>query len=125
MVLVFVEHADGAVDELSQQALTFARGLAGGDGVAALLIGAGAEDAAPALAEHGVATAHVAALDGGFAPQAYGRAVAQLAEPALRRRDRRRRHRRRQRGARPRRGDDRTARWRRTASRPRRATRSR
>jgi electron transfer flavoprotein alpha subunit len=79
MVLVFVEHADGAVDELSQQALTFARGLAGGDGVAALLIGAGAEDAAPALAEHGVATAHVAALDGGFAPQAYGRAVAQLA----------------------------------------------
>jgi electron transfer flavoprotein alpha subunit len=79
MVLVFVEHADGAVDELSQQALTFARGLAGGDGVAALLIGAGAEDAAGALAEHGVATAHVAALDGGFAPQAYGRAVAQLA----------------------------------------------
>jgi electron transfer flavoprotein alpha subunit len=80
MVLVFVEHAGGAVDELSQQAITFAREFAAGDGVEAVLIGPGGEDAAPALAEHGVAAAHVAALDGGFAPQAYGRAVAQLAE---------------------------------------------
>jgi electron transfer flavoprotein alpha subunit len=76
MVLVFVEHADGAVDELSQQALTFARGF--GEPLEAVLIGPGAEDAAPSLGEHGVTTAHVAALDGGFAPQAYGRAVAQL-----------------------------------------------
>jgi electron transfer flavoprotein alpha subunit len=78
-VLVFVEHADGAPDELSLQALTLAREFAGGDGVEAVLIGARAEEAAPALAEHGVATAHVTALDGGFAPQASGRAVAQLA----------------------------------------------
>ena len=79
MVLVYVEHADGAPDELSLQAVTLARGFAGGEGVEAVLIGPGAEEAAPALAEHGVAAAHVAALDGGYAPQAYGRAVAQLA----------------------------------------------
>jgi len=79
-VLVYVEHADGAPDELSLQALTFARGFAGGEPVAAVLIGAGAADAAPALGEHGVAVAHVAELDGGgFAPQAYGRAIAELA----------------------------------------------
>jgi electron transfer flavoprotein alpha subunit len=80
MVLVFVEHSGGSPDELSLQAITLARGFAGGDAVEAALIGPGAEDAAPALAEHGVSTAHVAGLDGGFAPQAYGRAVAQLAE---------------------------------------------
>jgi electron transfer flavoprotein alpha subunit len=78
-VLVFVEHADGAPDELSLQALTLARGFAGGEQVDAVLAGPGAADAAPALAEHGVGTAHVAELDGGFAPQAYGRAVAELA----------------------------------------------
>jgi electron transfer flavoprotein alpha subunit len=78
-VLVFVEHAGGAVDELSQQAITFAREYAGGEPLHAVLIGQGASEAAPALAEHGVATAHVTALDGGFAPQAYGHAVAQLA----------------------------------------------
>ena len=31
MVLAFVEHADGAPDELSLQALTLARGYAGGE----------------------------------------------------------------------------------------------
>jgi electron transfer flavoprotein alpha subunit len=77
-VLVFVEHAGGEPDELSLQALTFARGYAGGEPVEAVMVGDGA--AAPALGEHGVATVHVAELDGGFAPQAYGRAVAELAE---------------------------------------------
>jgi len=78
MVLAFIEHADGEPDELSLQALTLARGYAGGDPVEAVMIGPGAADAAPALGEHGVATAHVAQLDGGYAPQAYGRAVAEL-----------------------------------------------
>ena len=73
MVLVFVEHADGEPDELSLQALTFARGYAGGEPVEAVMVGPGAADAAPALGEHGVATVHVAALDGGFAPQAWAR----------------------------------------------------
>jgi electron transfer flavoprotein alpha subunit len=75
-VLVFVEHAGGVADELSLQALTFARDF--GEPLEAVLIGPGADDAAAALGEHGVTTAHVAALDGGYAPQAYGRAVAQL-----------------------------------------------
>ena len=79
MVLVFVEHADGELDELSLQALTLARGYAGGEPLAAVMLGPGAADAAPALGEHGVATVHVAALDGGFAPQAWARAVAELA----------------------------------------------
>jgi electron transfer flavoprotein alpha subunit len=79
MVLVFVEHAGGEPDELSLQALTLARGYAGGEPVEAVAIGPGAADAAPALGEHGVATLHVAELDGGFAPQAWARAVAGLA----------------------------------------------
>jgi electron transfer flavoprotein alpha subunit len=78
-VLVFVEHDGGAPDELSLQALTFARRYAGGAPVEALMIGAGAADAAPVLGDHGVATLNVAELDGGYAPQAYGRAVAELA----------------------------------------------
>jgi electron transfer flavoprotein alpha subunit len=78
-VLVFVEHDEGAPDELSLQALAFARGYAGGAPLAAVMVGPGAEDAAPALGDHGVATVNVAELDGGFAPQAWARAVAELA----------------------------------------------
>jgi electron transfer flavoprotein alpha subunit len=79
MVLVFVEHDGGAPDELSLQALTFARAFANGAPVEALMVGPGADAAAPALGDHGVATLNVAEIDGGFAPQAYGRAVAELA----------------------------------------------
>jgi electron transfer flavoprotein alpha subunit len=79
MVLVFVEHDGGTPDELSLQALTFARRFAGGAPVEALVVGTGADATAPALGDHGVATLNVAQLDGGFAPQAYGRAVAELA----------------------------------------------
>jgi len=63
-VLVFVETAD----ELSQQALTFARRYA--PEVDAIAFGA-----APAIT--GVRTLHVAELDG-YAPQAWARAIAQL-----------------------------------------------
>ena len=83
MVLVFVEHARGELDELSLQALTFARGYAGGEPVDAVVAGAGAAEAAGALGAHGVATVHLAehdALADGYAPQAWARAVAQLAE---------------------------------------------
>jgi electron transfer flavoprotein alpha subunit len=79
MVLVFVEHDGGAPDELSLQALTFARAFAGGAPVEAVMAGPGAAEAAPALGDHGVATVNVAEIDGGYAPQAYGRAVAELA----------------------------------------------
>jgi electron transfer flavoprotein alpha subunit len=79
MVLVFVEHDGGAPDELSLQALTFARGFAGGAPVEAVIVGPEAAGAAPTLGDHGVANLNVAEIDGGFAPQAYGRAVAELA----------------------------------------------
>jgi len=85
MVLVFVEHAGGEPDELSLQALAFARGYSGGEPLAAVAVGPDAAAAAQALGEHGVATLHVAELDGGYAPQAWARAVAELAgrlEPA-------------------------------------------
>jgi electron transfer flavoprotein alpha subunit len=82
MVLVYVEHADGELDELSLQALTFARRYAGGEPVEAVLVGAEGSGLARALGEHGVGTVHVAEHDGldSFAPLAWARAVAQLAE---------------------------------------------
>jgi electron transfer flavoprotein alpha subunit len=76
-VVVFVEHAGGEPDELSLQALAFALDFAGGNGVDAVLIGGA--DAASNLP---VGTAHVAELDGAYAPQAWARAVAQL-EPTV------------------------------------------
>lgn len=83
MILAFVEHAGGELDDLALQALTFARGYAGGDDVHAVVIGPGAGDVAGALGEHGVTAVHVAehdALADGFAPQAWARAIAQLVE---------------------------------------------
>ena len=85
MVLAFVEHADGVPDELSLQALTLARAYAADEPLAAVMVGTGAAHAASALGEYGIGTVHVAELDGGYAPQAWGRAVAELAgrlEPA-------------------------------------------
>jgi len=85
MVLAFVEHADGVPDELSLQALTLARAYAADEPLAAVMVGNGAAHAASALGEYGIGTVHVAELDGGYAPQAWGRAVAELAgrlEPA-------------------------------------------
>jgi electron transfer flavoprotein alpha subunit len=77
VVLVFVEAAE---DELSQQALTFARGL--GEDVHAVLIGAPDSDATQGqLAALGVSVAHIAeGLDGGYAPAAWGQAIVELIE---------------------------------------------
>ncbi len=73
MLLVFVE--DGT-DELSQQALTFARGL--DDDVHAVVFGDTPQDG---LGEHGASVAHVAeGLDGGYAPAAWGQAIVELTE---------------------------------------------
>jgi electron transfer flavoprotein alpha subunit len=76
-VLVLVEHQDGRPDELSLQALALARGVAGGGGLEALLIGPGASDAAQELGAHGVTTAHVAedARLAAYAPAAWARCV--------------------------------------------------
>jgi len=81
-VLVLVEHDGGAADDLSRQAATLARGYAeaAGAGLEAVLIGPGGADAAAGLGELGVAKAHVAEHDGlgQFAPQAWGRVIADL-----------------------------------------------
>jgi len=79
MVLVFAEHAGGVVNELSLQALALARRVADGEPVEAVLVGAADDPVTSALAEHGASTVHVAEIEGGYAPAAWGRAVAQLA----------------------------------------------
>jgi electron transfer flavoprotein alpha subunit len=81
-VLAYVEHADGEVDELSLQALAFARRYAGGDPLEAVVVGAEGRATTDALGEHGVGTVHVAEherLDA-YAPLAWARAVADLVE---------------------------------------------
>jgi electron transfer flavoprotein alpha subunit len=86
-VLVLVEHADGAPDELSLQALALARAYAAalGGEPAAILIGGSGRAAAAALGAHGVSSASVAehqALDdpAGFAPDAWAASVVELVE---------------------------------------------
>ena len=79
MILVYVEDS---TDELSAQALTFARGL--GEEVQAVLIGPGAREQAAGLGAHGVSSAHVAEdprLDA-FAPAAWAQAITSLAAQA-------------------------------------------
>jgi len=82
MILVFVEHTDGAPDRLSLEAITFARRL--GDPIEAVVIGPGARDAASKLDSHGASAAHVVddpRLEA-YSPPAWGSAVAQLTASA-------------------------------------------
>ncbi len=76
MILVHVDHDRGVVDPVSLQALTVARGL--DPDVHAVV--AGEASFAGELAEYGAAVVHVAehAALADYAPQATGRAVAQL-----------------------------------------------
>ena len=81
-VLVLVEHVDGEADRLSREALVLAASVAsrtGGD-VEAVLIGAGAADAARGLVAHGVRTAHVVtdARLSAYAPAAWAAALVEL-----------------------------------------------
>jgi len=76
MIVVFVEHDSGTLTEASAEALTFGRRL--GD-IEAICIGA--PDTA-ALAEHGVGRIMSAAIEGTYAPQAWGAAVAEAATGA-------------------------------------------
>jgi len=75
MILVFVE--DGR-DELSQQAIAFARRL--GEEVQAVLVGPGAGEHAAGLGAFGVAVAHVAQDErvGAYAPAAWAGAIVTL-----------------------------------------------
>jgi electron transfer flavoprotein alpha subunit len=81
-VVVLVEHDGGAADDLSRQAATLARGYAeaAGGSLEAVLIGPGGREAAAGLGELGVSKAHLAEHDGlaAYAPQAWGRAIADL-----------------------------------------------
>ena len=80
--LVVVEHADGQPADVSLQALAFARSLAPGAELHALLIGPGGCEAAAGLGAHGVATAQVAEHDAlaSFAPDAWARIVVETAD---------------------------------------------
>ena len=81
-VLVYLEHADGAVDEPSLQALTLARAYAAEDAVAAV-VACDTVLQAPSstLAEHGVETLHVAEAEvyTAYAPRAIAAAIVELA----------------------------------------------
>jgi electron transfer flavoprotein alpha subunit len=83
-VLVLVEHAGGTADDISRQAATLARGYAeaAGQPLEAVLFGPDAGGAARGLGALGVSAAYVAVHEGlaAFAPQAWGRAIAELVE---------------------------------------------
>jgi electron transfer flavoprotein alpha subunit len=70
--LLLVEHANGEPDELSLQALAFARGL--GEPVEAVLVGG-----ADAAARLPVEVAHVAEVDGSYAPGAWAASLVDVA----------------------------------------------
>ena len=81
-VLVLIEAAGGAADDLSRQAATLARAYAeaAGEPLEAVLVGPDAAAAAAGLGELGISAAHVAVHEGleAYAPQAWGRALAGL-----------------------------------------------
>jgi electron transfer flavoprotein alpha subunit len=82
MILVLVEHADGAPERLSLEALALATRLASSSGepVDAILIGPGSGGSVAGLAGRGVATAHVVEDDrlAAFAPVAWAASLEQL-----------------------------------------------
>ncbi len=79
MILVYVDHDRGVLDDLSLQAVAAARGL--DSDVQAVMVGADAVTAAARLGEFGVSTTHVAVDPriADYTPMASGRAVAQMA----------------------------------------------
>jgi electron transfer flavoprotein alpha subunit len=83
-VFVLVEHSGGTPDDVSRQAATLARGYAeaAGEPLEAVLFGPDAGGAAQALAALGAAAAYVVVHERltAFAPQAWGRAIAELVE---------------------------------------------
>ena len=79
MILVYVDHDRGVLDEFSLQAVAAARGL--DSDVQAVMVGADAVTAAARLGEFGVTTTHVAVDPriADYTPAASGRALAQIA----------------------------------------------
>jgi len=83
VILVYVDHQNGAVDPLSLQAVTFARSL-GDNEIEAVVVGNRGSDTAPILAAHGVGLVHVAEHPGltDYAPAAAARSVLQILDSA-------------------------------------------
>jgi electron transfer flavoprotein alpha subunit len=83
-VLVVVEHSGGTPDDVSRQAATLAHGYAeaAGEPLEAVLFGPDAGEAAQGLGALGAAAAYVVVHERltAFAPQAWGRAIAELVE---------------------------------------------
>ncbi len=84
MILVVVEHEGGTLDRLSSEALTLGRALAeaSGEPLQAVVWGTGAAVTAGPLGAAGVAAVHEIADPrlADYAPEALGRALAQLIE---------------------------------------------
>jgi electron transfer flavoprotein alpha subunit len=84
MVLVLVDHDHGQLDDLSMQAVTFARGLATdlGQPLHALVVGDVDESVAAGLGKHGVSVTQIAKHPqlNEYAPIASARALAELIE---------------------------------------------
>jgi electron transfer flavoprotein alpha subunit len=81
LIRALVTHAGGAPDDVSLQALTFARSFGSGAPVHAVVIGRGGATAAAGLGAYGAASVHLAdhaALDA-FAPDAWARIVVDVA----------------------------------------------
>jgi electron transfer flavoprotein alpha subunit len=80
-MLVYVEHTDGAADEVSLQAIALAQRLSADGPVDAMLAGPGAPEAAAGLGAYGVGTAHVAEHEvfASHASAALARAITELA----------------------------------------------
>ncbi|AXR76854.1 electron transfer flavoprotein subunit alpha/FixB family protein [Natrarchaeobaculum sulfurireducens] len=84
MILAFVEHESGLPDELSLEALSLARELATAEGVdlGAAVFGDEGAALADELGPYGVEEIHHVTHDelGGYAPEAWGESLAQLAD---------------------------------------------
>jgi electron transfer flavoprotein alpha subunit len=82
-VLTVIERKPDGLDEVSLQAVAFARRYAGDEPVHTLVVGGG-EELASVLGEHGVSTVHVAEHEafGAYAPVAVARAVVDVMERA-------------------------------------------
>ncbi|NCG38207.1 MAG: hypothetical protein GWP48_11900 [Actinobacteria bacterium] len=84
MLLVILEHEDGALVEAAREALTFGRRLAEkmGEDLEAALIGSDDDALVEAAGQYGAQTVHVAAPDEltDYGPDAYGSIVAQMVE---------------------------------------------
>jgi len=84
MVLAVLEHEDGALGDVACQVLSFAGAYAATAGAPlhALVTGPGGDAAAAQAGRFGVVTLHAAEHEGlaAYAPQAFGRSVAELVE---------------------------------------------